>query len=72
MKKTDVLAYFGSATKTAVALNISDAAISKWGDVIPRARAMEIALFTEGKLKYVKSHYYETVTERKKVLKKRG
>jgi predicted transcriptional regulator len=34
MKKEDVISFFGSQAKTARALGISQAAVSKWGETI--------------------------------------
>jgi hypothetical protein len=52
MKKQDVINYFGSATKTAFFLKISEAAVSKWGETIPELRAMQLELKTKGALKH--------------------
>ena len=51
MKKSDVLEFFGSASKAACALGISIAAISQWGDEVPELRAFQIEKITKGKLK---------------------
>lgn len=51
MQKNDVLAYFGSITATAKALGITHAAVSKWGETIPKLRAYEIDELTGGQLK---------------------
>jgi len=52
MKKTDVLAFFGSTTATALFLKISVAAVSKWGSIIPELQAMRLERLTSGALKY--------------------
>ena len=51
MKKKDVIAYFGSQQKTADALVMTQASVSRWGDDIPRLRAFEIERITNGELK---------------------
>ncbi len=51
MKKSDVIAYFGSMTKAGEALGITKSAISQWPDDIPPLRAYEIEKLTKGKLK---------------------
>ncbi|WP_326937969.1 Cro/CI family transcriptional regulator [Aeromonas caviae] len=51
MKKADVINYFGSAAELARKLNISEAAVSQWGDTIPQGRAYQIEVVTGGALK---------------------
>ncbi|MGN5061415.1 Cro/CI family transcriptional regulator [Aeromonas sp. 6P] len=51
MKKADAINYFGSAAELAKKLNISEAAISQWGETIPQGRAYQIEVLTGGKLK---------------------
>lgn len=51
MKKADAINYFGSAAELAKKLNISEAAISQWGETIPKGRAYQIEVLTDGKLK---------------------
>lgn len=51
MKKTDVIDYFGSIGATAKALGISHVAVGKWGAAIPKGRAYQIEVLTDGKLK---------------------
>lgn len=51
MKKIDAINYFGSAAEMAKRLNISEAAISQWGETIPQGRAYQIEVLTGGKLK---------------------
>ncbi|MGL6488002.1 Cro/CI family transcriptional regulator [Aeromonas hydrophila] len=51
MKKTDAINYFGSASELAKKLNISEAAISQWGQNVPQGRAYQIEVLTGGKLK---------------------
>lgn len=51
MKKADVISYFGSAAELARRLEISEPAVSQWGDTIPKGRAYQIEVLTGGKLK---------------------
>lgn len=48
MQKHDVLEHFGSITVIAKAIGISHAAVSKWGETIPKGRAYQL---TRGQLK---------------------
>ncbi|MBL0679202.1 Cro/CI family transcriptional regulator [Aeromonas dhakensis] len=56
MKKTDAINYFGSAAELAKKLNISEAAISQWGQNVPQGRAYQIEVLTSGKLKAEPPH----------------
>ena len=51
MKKSDVLEYFGTTQRAAIAIGISHVAVGKWGDVVPYPRALSIEDITDGKLK---------------------
>ena len=51
VKKADVINYFGSAAELARKLNISEAAVSQWGNTIPQGRAYHIEVVTGGELK---------------------
>ena len=56
MFKADVIRHFGSATKTAQALEISISAVSVWGKkrgdgLVPRGSAYKIQLVTGGLLR---------------------
>lgn len=50
MKKSDVIAHFGGVTATAKALGIKKSSVSQWGEEIPKGRAYEVQVMTEGKL----------------------
>lgn len=52
MKKQDVIRHFGTATKTARALRISQAAVSKWPKLIPELKARQLDEITNGKLRF--------------------
>tara|TARA_R110002096_G_scaffold230363_2_gene420008 strand:+ start:122 stop:349 length:228 start_codon:yes stop_codon:yes gene_type:complete len=54
--------YFGSQTRLAFELNIKQAAVSQWGDVIPKGRATELHLLTFGELVYDAAHYQKDQT----------
>jgi len=51
MKKSAVIAYFGNQQKTADALEMTQASVSRWGDDVPPLRAFEIERITNGELK---------------------
>ena len=53
MKKADAIAHFGSKVKLAIALGVSQAAISKWPDDVPELRAYQIERLTGGELKAI-------------------
>ena len=55
MEKNAVINYFGSNRKVAQALNISDAAITAWGEQIPELRARQLEEITQGALKFDRS-----------------
>ena len=57
MLKSNVIEYFGSATKVAKFLSITPATVHYWGDVIPKGRATELHLLTSGELVYDTAHY---------------
>ncbi|MFM5577091.1 Cro/CI family transcriptional regulator [Aeromonas veronii] len=56
MKKEDAISYFGSAAELARSLNISEPAVSRWGETIPKGRAYQIEVLTGGKLKADQHH----------------
>ena len=56
MKKSEVVAFYGSVRAAAKALGISPAAISQWGEEVPELRAYHIQQITKGKLKYKPEH----------------
>jgi len=51
MKKTDVIAHFGSISETSKALKISFQAVHQWPETVPLLRAYHIERLTRGKLK---------------------
>lgn len=51
LRKDEVVEYFGSQRAVAEALGVSEQAISKWTEFVPRGRAWQLELMTNGKLK---------------------
>lgn len=47
----EMFAYFGSKNKLAKKLNVTPAAIARWKDSIPRGRAYQIEVMTQGLFK---------------------
>ncbi|EHD22098.1 MULTISPECIES: Cro/CI family transcriptional regulator [Brenneria] len=52
MLKIEAVNFFGSKTKLAEAAGVSQASVSRWGDVIPERRAARLERITNGALKY--------------------
>lgn len=52
MLTSDVIAYFGSKAKTARALGLGKAAVSKWSERVPPLQAARLHRLTRGKLKF--------------------
>ena len=61
MKKQTVIDYYGGVAAAAKALKISDVAIYKWTDPIPKVRAYELERLTKGKLKFDPALYQKRV-----------
>ncbi|MGJ0580782.1 Cro/CI family transcriptional regulator [Xenorhabdus bovienii] len=57
MFKDDAVKFFGSQRAVAEKLNVSDAAVSQWREVIPERAALKLNRITNGKLKYSPSLY---------------
>lgn len=53
MLTKDAVAYFKGKKKLAVALGISPAAVSQWGDVVPALRQYQLQAVTSGALQAV-------------------
>jgi DNA-binding transcriptional regulator YdaS (Cro superfamily) len=51
MLTSDVVTHFGNQAAIANALEISRAAVSKWGEVVPEGSAYKLQAITNGKLK---------------------
>lgn len=52
MYKEDAIKFFGSKSKLAAAANVSRPSVTRWGKIIPKLRAMELAALTNGALQY--------------------
>ncbi|HHE7967379.1 MULTISPECIES: Cro/CI family transcriptional regulator [Serratia] len=52
MHKEEAINFFGSKTKLAKAAGVSQASVSRWGDIIPERRAARLAELTNGALRY--------------------
>ncbi|ROS05726.1 DNA-binding transcriptional regulator Cro [Sinobacterium caligoides] len=57
MRKKSVIAHFEGTTKASLALGISQAAVSRWGEVVPEKQALRLERITSGKLKYNPNFY---------------
>ncbi|WP_118987095.1 Cro/CI family transcriptional regulator [Photorhabdus sp. CRCIA-P01] len=52
MFKDDAIKFFGNQRAIAEKLNVSDAAVSQWKNVIPERATLKLNRITNGKLKY--------------------
>jgi hypothetical protein len=52
MHKSDAIQHFGNQILLAEALSISQAAVSKWPEVVPEKQALKLEKLTNGNLKY--------------------
>ncbi|MEI9697331.1 Cro/CI family transcriptional regulator [Moellerella wisconsensis] len=57
MLKDEAIKYFGSQRAIAERLNLSDAAVSYWKEIIPERAALKLSRITNGKLKYKPEFY---------------
>jgi hypothetical protein len=57
MLRTDAIRHVKTQRAIAQALDISEAAISKWGEVVPLDKAMALEILTKRKLRVDKSRY---------------
>jgi hypothetical protein len=53
----DAIRHFGSKAKLAKALDVSQPAVSRWGDRVPEKRAARLCLMTDGVLVYDPKDY---------------
>jgi DNA-binding transcriptional regulator YdaS (Cro superfamily) len=58
MKTSDAIQHFRTQSAIARALGISDAAVSKWGDVVPFESATALEIVTHGALVVDRSLYH--------------
>ena len=52
MQKVYVLKHFETLTELANTLGISQAAVSRWHDIIPEKQALRLERLTDGELRY--------------------
>lgn len=57
MLKNTATEHFGSQHAIALALGVSDSAVSQWKEVIPEKAALKLSIITNGKLKYLADLY---------------
>ena len=57
MLMSDAIKHYKSKTRIARALGIGKAAVSKWGEVVPRGWAAELHVLTKGRLKFDQWEY---------------
>lgn len=60
MRKDDAVKYFGSQRAIAEKLELTDAAVSQWKEVIPERAALKLSRITKGKLVYNPDLYVKT------------
>ncbi|HDT6545824.1 TPA: helix-turn-helix domain-containing protein [Kluyvera ascorbata] len=51
MNKSSVVEFYGSQRAIALAIGLSDQAVSQWPDLIPKGAALELEKLTNGALK---------------------
>ncbi len=64
MFKKDAINFFGSKSKLAVAAGVSRPSVTRWGEIIPKLRAMELAELTNGDLSYDPALYKTQCTRK--------
>ncbi|MBN3978575.1 MULTISPECIES: Cro/CI family transcriptional regulator [Serratia] len=57
MLKEAATEHFGSQHAIALALGVSDSAVSQWKEIIPEKAALKLSILTKGKLKYLAEFY---------------
>ena len=60
MNKSDAIAHFGTQSEIGEVLGISQAAVSKWPDLIPEKQALKLSILTKGALVYDAAAYKTT------------
>ncbi len=63
MKTQDAINYYGSAAELARKLKMTGAGVSFWGGTVPKGRAAELHVLTDGKLVYDPEDYDDTKTD---------
>lgn len=67
MRKTDVLKHYKTATAVAAALEVSVAAVSQWGDLVPPASAHRLSQLTDGELRFDPRSYRHSSEQRRRI-----
>jgi len=62
MRKSEAIKHFGSVRELAEKLGVTDVAIYKWDEIIPKGRAYELEKLTKGKLKVDPTLYQKQAT----------
>lgn len=57
MNKSSVVEFYGSQRAIALAIGLSDQAVSQWSELIPKGAALELEKLTDGALKCDLSMY---------------
>jgi len=57
MFTSDALFVFGTKTKIAKAVNVTQAAVSQWGVIVPEKHASRLEKLSDGQLEYKLSAY---------------
>lgn len=57
MRKVDAVKHFGSEAAVAAALEISRAAVNKWGEVVPLESATALETLTHGQISVDRALY---------------
>lgn len=57
MNKSSVVEFYGSQRAIAIAIGLSDQAVSQWSELIPKGAALELEKLTDGALKCDLSMY---------------
>jgi hypothetical protein len=58
MRKEDIINHFGTLSKVARALDITQGAITQWHDIIPEKQAMRLERITHRALVYDEGLYH--------------
>ena len=64
MNKSSVVEFYGSQRAVAVALMISDQAVSSWKEIIPEGAALKLEKLTNGALKHDALLYHKDRTSK--------
>jgi hypothetical protein len=57
MKKSDAVRYFKTEYALAKALGINQSAVSRWGNLVPLKRAIQVEQLSGGAVKYDQGRY---------------